>query len=44
MLFIENARVHTPDHVIERGAVLVDAGRIAEVGPSGAVHGRLMRA
>jgi len=37
MLYIENAKVYTPDHVIERGAVLVDAGRIAEVGPSGAV-------
>jgi len=37
MLYIENARVYTPDHVIERGAVLVDAGRIAGVGPPGAV-------
>jgi N-acetylglucosamine-6-phosphate deacetylase len=37
MLYIENAKVYTPDHVIERGAVLVDAGRITEVGPSGAV-------
>ena len=37
MLYIENAKLYTPDHVIERGAVLIDAGRVAEVGPSGAV-------
>jgi N-acetylglucosamine-6-phosphate deacetylase len=37
MLYIENAKVYTPDHVIERGAVLVDAGRIADVGPASAV-------
>jgi N-acetylglucosamine-6-phosphate deacetylase len=37
MLYIENAKIHTPDRVIEGGAVLVDAGRISGVGPAGAV-------
>ncbi len=37
MLYIDNATVYTPDQVIERGAVLVDGGRIAEVGPAGTV-------
>jgi len=37
MLVIKNAAVYTPDHVIEQGAVLADAGRIQAVGPAAAV-------
>jgi N-acetylglucosamine-6-phosphate deacetylase len=33
MLYIDNATIYTPDQVIEHGAVLVDGGQIAEVGP-----------
>jgi len=35
MLHIKNATIHTPDHVIEHGSVLVDGPRIAAVGPAG---------
>jgi N-acetylglucosamine-6-phosphate deacetylase len=38
MLYIDDATVHTPDQVIEHGAVLVDGGRIVEVGPVGIVR------
>jgi N-acetylglucosamine-6-phosphate deacetylase len=34
MLYITNAAVYTPDAVIERGAVLVEGGLIAAVGPA----------
>ena len=34
MLQITNARVHTPDGVIERGSVLVDGARIVAAGPA----------
>ncbi len=37
MLYIQNANIHTPDHRIDCGAVLVEGGRIAKVGPAGAV-------
>ena len=37
MIYIENADIYTPDHLIERGAVIVDRGRIAAVGPAAAV-------
>lgn len=33
MLFITNATIYTPTQRIERGAVLLDGGRIAAVGP-----------
>ena len=33
MLTIQNAAIYTPDHLIEQGAVWVDAGRIQGVGP-----------
>ena len=38
MLYIDNATIYTPDQVIEHGAVLVDGGRILEVGPAGTVR------
>ncbi len=38
MLYIDNASVYTPDQVIEHGAVLVDGGRVVEVGPVGVVR------
>ncbi len=34
MLFITNATIYTPTQRIERGAVLLDGGRIAAVGPA----------
>lgn len=34
MLYITNATIYTPTQRIERGAVLVDGGRIAAVGPA----------
>ena len=34
MLVIKNAAIYTPDHLIEPGAVLADAGRIQAVGPA----------
>ena len=34
MLYIRNASVCTPDTVIERGAVLIDEGRIVAAGPA----------
>jgi N-acetylglucosamine-6-phosphate deacetylase len=34
MLFITNATIHTPTQRIQRGAVLLDGGRIAAVGPA----------
>jgi N-acetylglucosamine-6-phosphate deacetylase len=37
MLYIHNAIIHTPDEVIEGGAVLVDGPRIAAAGPAAAV-------
>ena len=37
MLYIKNATIYTPDHVIEHGAVLVDACCIGAVGPVGVV-------
>ena len=36
-LYMKNATIYTPDHVIEDGAVLVDACRIGVVGPAGSV-------
>jgi len=38
MLYIHNAVIHTPDRVIDRGAVLSDGGRIVEVGPAGTIR------
>ncbi len=38
MLYIDNATVYTSDQVIEHGAVLVDGGRIAEVGSVDAIR------
>jgi N-acetylglucosamine-6-phosphate deacetylase len=38
MLYIENATIHTPDQVIERGAVVVDGTRIAEVGSAASLR------
>jgi N-acetylglucosamine-6-phosphate deacetylase len=38
MLYVDNATIHTPEQVIEHGAVLVDAGRIVEVGRGGIVR------
>ena len=40
MLYIKNATIHTPDRVIERGAVLVDGDRIVAAGPAAEVPGR----
>lgn len=37
MLLVTNATLYTPDRRIERGAVLMDAGRIVAVGPADAV-------
>ena len=34
MLYITNATIYTPTQRIERGAVLMDGGRIAAVGPA----------
>jgi N-acetylglucosamine-6-phosphate deacetylase len=38
MLYIDNAIIHTPDEVIEGGAVLVDGDRIVAAGPASAVE------
>ena len=38
MLYIHNAAIHTPDRLIDRGAVLSDGGRIVEVGPAGTIR------
>jgi N-acetylglucosamine-6-phosphate deacetylase len=37
MLHVGNATIYTPDHVIERGAVLVDKGLIVAAGPASEV-------
>ena len=37
MLYIHNATIHTPDRIIDNGAVLADGGRIIAVGPADAV-------
>ncbi len=37
MLYIKDARICTPDQVLEHAAVLVDGDRIAQVGPMAAV-------
>ena len=37
MLYIKNATIYTPDHLIKDGAVLVDACCIGVVGPAGSV-------
>ncbi len=36
MLYIENANIYTPDHLLEGGAVIIDGGRIAAVGSAAA--------
>jgi N-acetylglucosamine-6-phosphate deacetylase len=37
MLYIEQATIYTPDHIVKGGAVLVKDGRIEAVGPRAAV-------
>lgn len=39
MLLIRNATIYTPDHRIERGAVLLDGGKIVDVGKAEDVAG-----